>query len=455
MINSIDNLIKMGEGYELEFKENIEKSLAKEVCAFANANGGKIIIGISDDGKLKPISSDKSNRIKSQAQDIINKIEPKVSVIITYTNGLIIIDVAEGNSKPHYCSDGFFLRIGANSQKLTRNEIIEMSKREGAIKFDTIEHQDATFKNDFDSEAYDYFLEKAQISSSIPSKQLLKNLKCMTDNVHFTNAGVLFFTKSIDYLLRQAVCTCVLYKGIDKYKILDRKDYKANMLMNIDNAVSFVQRHTNLEYIIEHVQRENVPEIPEIALREAIVNAFCHRYYFEEGSNITVEVFDDRVIVSSFGGLPPGLPAKKFGKESVSVQRNPIIADLLLRANYIEKVGTGIQRIKKSVDELGKGKVKFSYDEHWFFVVFTRNQPSIKKVMTTQNPSESMLTNRQQEILNVFKVKERLTTAEIEEKLNNRYQNRVIRLELTTLKNLNYVDYIGKTRIREWFLTKS
>lgn len=94
--------------------------------------------------------------------------------------------------------------------------------------------------------------------------------------------------------------------------------------------LSFVQRHTNLEYIIEHIRREDVPEIPEIALREAIINAFCHRYYFEEGLNITIEVFDDRVIISSFGGLPPGLQANKFGKESVSVQRNPIIADLLL-----------------------------------------------------------------------------------------------------------------------------
>ncbi|HLX53689.1 MAG TPA: hypothetical protein VKR58_07095 [Aquella sp.] len=140
-----------------------------------------------------------------------------------------------------------------------------MSQWSGAIKFDALEHKTARFDRDFDENAYNQFLQKAQITSSFPPKELLKNLQCMTDDVHFTNAGVLFFTKSVEFLLRQAVCTCVLYKGIDKVKILDRKDYKANTIDNIENAVSFVNRHTNLEYVIEHIQRENIPEIPEIA----------------------------------------------------------------------------------------------------------------------------------------------------------------------------------------------
>ncbi len=131
---------------------------------------------------------------------------------------------------------------------------------------------------------------------------------------------MLFFTKSIEFFLRQAICTCVLYKGINKVKILDKKDYSGNMLDNIDNAFNFVKRHTNLEYVIEHIQREDVPEIPDIALREAIINAFAHRYYFEQGSNILVEIFDDRVAITSFGGLPAGLNETEFGKKSV--QRN-------------------------------------------------------------------------------------------------------------------------------------
>lgn len=151
--------------------------------------------------------------------------------------------------------------------------------------------------------------------------------------------------------------TCILFKGKDRVNIIDRKDYSSNMIDNIENAISFVKRHTNLEYKIERLQREEIPEIPEIALRESIVNAFAHKMYFERGSNIMIEIYDDRVVITSFGGLPAGLNEAEFGVRSVL--RNPLIADLLQRANYIEKAGTGIQRIKDAVAALGKGTVQF------------------------------------------------------------------------------------------------
>lgn len=268
MMNDIEALIATGESYHLEFKENIDKSLVKEVCAFANADGGIILIGISDNHQKNHLNI--NNRLLSQVQDTINQIEPKIKVNIRSVNGILIIEVPRGTNKPYACSEGFYLRYGANSQKLTRNEIIEMFQREGIITFDALENTRAKFDTDFDLTAYKQFLLKAKMSDTLEPIQMLLNLRCITDNGHFTNAGVLFFTKSIEFLILQAKCTCVLYKGIDKIKILDRKDYCSNMLDNIDNAVKFVQRHTNLEYKIEHIQREEIPEIPEIALREAI-----------------------------------------------------------------------------------------------------------------------------------------------------------------------------------------
>ena len=117
-----------------------------------------------------------------------------------------------------------------------------MFQREGVVNFEA----------DFDTSAFKTFLEKSRISPSITPLQLLKNLHCL-NNGSLNNAGVLFFTKSIEFPIRQAVCTCVLFKGINKVNILDRKDYSSNMLDNIDNAVNFVKRHTNLEYKIEHI----------------------------------------------------------------------------------------------------------------------------------------------------------------------------------------------------------
>lgn len=435
MLSKIEALIQTGEGYKLEFKENIDKSLVKEVCAFANAEGGTILIGVTDSHQLKPINID--NSLLSQVQDTINQIEPKIKVNINTVNGILIIDIPKGIAKPYACSEGFFLRLGANSQKLTRNEIAEMFQQEGVITFDALENHKAEFANDFDMVSYKQFLSKARMSNLLEPKQVLLNLGCITEDEKFTNAGVLFFTKSIEFLIRQAICTCVLYKGITKVKILDRKDYSGNMLDNIDNAVKFVQRHTNLEYRIEHIQREEIPEILEIALRETIVNAFAHRYYFEQGSNILIEVFDDRVTITSFGGLPPGLPVKDFGRKSV--QRNPIIADLLHRVNYIEKVGTGIQRIKDAVLQLGKGTVEFQYSENWFEVIFSR---SVKL------GSENSSLKSSEKILELIKYNPNITIAELAKHL--KITTRAIAKNIKSLKNTGKLERIGADRSGHW-----
>jgi ATP-dependent DNA helicase RecG len=141
------------------------------------------------------------------------------------------------------------------------------------------------------------------------------------------------------------------------------------MLDNIDNAVNFVKAHTTTAYKIEKIQREEIHDVPEIALREAIVNAFCHRNYFQEGANISVEIFADRVVVVSPGGLPSGLDKEEFGYKSV--RRNHLIADLLARAGYIEKAGTGIGRIRQDAEQ-NHCRYEINYTQDWFTVTFYR-----------------------------------------------------------------------------------
>jgi ATP-dependent DNA helicase RecG len=126
-----------------------------------------------------------------------------------------------------------------------------------------------------------------------------------------------------------------LYKGTEKVNILDKKDFKGNIVENINNAILFVKRHTNVQYKIEKLQREEIPDIPDIALREAIINAVCHRDYFDKSSNVLIEVFDDRVEISNPGGLPSGLKPSDFGRKSVA--RNPLIASLLNRINILKR----------------------------------------------------------------------------------------------------------------------
>ena len=388
----IYNLIQAGEGFHLELKEAFDKSFMEEVCAFANSGGGKIIIGVSDSGIIKGCNTD--NRSRSLIQDSLRSLQPNLDISIDIIDSLIVVMVPEGNDKPYACSKGFYVRNGANSQKLNRNEIVEFFQKEGRIHFDELRNDKANFKTDFDEKALIEFLGMAGISKTIDMSTLLKNLGCLTDEGKLTNAGVLFFTKDIDFILNNAIIVCVLFKGTEKVHILDKKDFSGNILENINNAVAFVQRHTNLEYVIKTLRRENVPEIPEVALRETIINAVCHRDYFDKRANVLIEIFDDRVIISNPGGLPGGLKPQDFGKKSVA--RNQIIASLLLRVNFIEKVGTGISRIRQAVSENGKSSVVFSYDDAFFTVTYTRNNETTQS--TTQSTTQT-LTEKQIEIL--------------------------------------------------------
>lgn len=121
-LRHIKELIKTGEGYHLEFKKSLDKSFAEEVCAFANSSGGKILLGIADDGKSSGIKT--NNVLLSRIQDHIKQIEPHLEIQISVLDNIVVVDISEGKDKPYGCSRGFFLRIGPNSQKLTRNEIV-------------------------------------------------------------------------------------------------------------------------------------------------------------------------------------------------------------------------------------------------------------------------------------------------------------------------------------------
>ncbi|MDL2123641.1 MAG: helix-turn-helix domain-containing protein [Deltaproteobacteria bacterium] len=451
-LRHIKELIKTGEGYHLEFKKSLDKSFAEEVCAFANSSGGKILLGIADDGKSSGIKTD--NVLLSRIQDHIKQIEPHLEIQISVLDNIVVVDIPEGKDKPYGCSKGFFLRIGPNSQKLTRNEIVSFFQKEGRIRFDELENGKAVFSRDFDVSAFNNFLQLASITPSIDKDFLLANLDCLSENGQMTNAGVLFFSKSTEFLLLQVTVTCVLYKGIERIYVLDRKDFSGN---NIENAVMFVLRHTNLEYKIEKLRREEIPEIPEVALREAVVNAVCHRDYFEKGANVMIEIFDDRLEISSPGGLPSGLTRKSFGTKSVV--RNPVIASLLHRAGYIEKIGTGIKRIENTVKEHGRGSVIFSFDS-FFTVSFSRvkatekisvkTAPEIEKATqeTTQEIEKTTQETTQEMILRLIKTNPAITRKGLAEKTGLTPDG--VKYHLNKLREQRVIRHVGATKKGYW-----
>ena len=130
----IDFVLQEGEGYKVEFKESFDKSLVREMAAFANSEGGRVFLGITDKGKIRGIKI--TNKLKSQIQDIARNCDPSIKVSLEEFDSILIINVYEGNNKPYKCSSGFYLRQESNSQKMTVSEIREFFSKEGKILFD-------------------------------------------------------------------------------------------------------------------------------------------------------------------------------------------------------------------------------------------------------------------------------------------------------------------------------
>lgn len=339
-------ILQEGEGYHIEFKEQCS-SLAREMVAFSNASGGRIFVGVSDGKQIPGIEI--TNKLKSQVQDTARNCDPSIEIVIEPFENILIISVLEGKEKPYRCSAGFFIRVGPNSQKLTRDQILDFIQHEGLIRWDEQEYRDFSTEKVFSEKLFKTYLKRAGISSSLPTVDILANLHAASvsgKEFTLTNTGFLFFGELPELASTHTGITCALYKGTDKVHVLDRKDFDEDIISNIDNAILFLKRQINLRYEIgpDSLARKEIPEIPYDALREAVINAAEHRDYTEKGARVMVEVFDDRVEISNPGALPHSLKEKDFGKRSVL--RNPNIAGMLHRIHYIEKLGTGIRKIR-------------------------------------------------------------------------------------------------------------
>ena len=356
----LELILEEGEGYLIEFKEK-PAQIDREMVAFANGSGGRIFIGISDSRRIKGIRA--TNQLKSQIQDIANNCDPPIKIKLQELASLLVVHVSQGSEKPYSCSSGFYTRIGPNAQKMNRNQIIEFFQSEGRIRFEELMNQKFDFQNDFDPQKLVRFLSLAEIAPVLDTRSILLNLgvaEQQTGNLIFNNTGIFFFARDLDQFYPHAGITCALYKGIEKVHVLDRKDFNQDIIYNVDNAMLFLRQHIPVRYEFDgSPKRIEVPQVPLEALREAVINAVCHRYYFEKGANVMVEIFDDRIEISSPGGLVKGLLEKDFGKKSVL--RNPKIAGLFYRIGYIEKMGTGIRRMQNLMKEAGHPPIRFDF----------------------------------------------------------------------------------------------
>ena len=247
------------------------------------------------------------------------------------------------------------------------------------LRFDTLPCKKFIYKKHFDKEKLFYFLDKSKIKYNRKNYiQLLESLGVIerqNSKIIFNNAGILFFAKDLNRVFFQTKIICSLFKGTKKYNVLKNESFNKDLIGNIEGAMEFLRKNliSHHEIIPRTVRRTNVLEIPEKALKEALINAVIHTDYLEEETSITVEVYDDRVEISNFGGLPKILKRELFGK--ISVRRNPLIADLMARLGYIKRMGTGITKMRDLVKAEGLSPIKFKFS-NFTNVIFYRKKLS-------------------------------------------------------------------------------
>ncbi len=377
----LDAMLRAGEGPAVEYKESLSASFARELVAFANTAGGHVLLGVADNGTIKGIRD--TNDLRARIQGIARNCDPPVSVQLERIGEVTVVEVEEATAKPVQCSDGFFIRHGAVSQKLTRNEIRDIFRGEGSLRFDTAICSEFCYPRDFDEDKFKHWVQLSGITGQPDPAELLVNIEAAEESdegLLFRNAGVLFFAKAPRRFFNQAYITCLLGKGTDKVDVLDRKDFDGGLVADIEDALRFVERNTRTAWRIEGLQRTNIHEYPMKAVREAITNAVMHRDWFVDGANVFVEVYSDRLEVTSPGSLPKGMTLGDLGQKSV--RRNALIADLLHRIEFIEKAGTGIRRIRAEAREQGCPEPEFL--ETGFFSTVFRPNPEVRAEAESQ-----------------------------------------------------------------------
>ena len=188
-------ILQEGEGFKIEFKEYIS-GIDKDMIAFANAEGGRVFVGIDDTNKLKGIKF--TNKLKAQINDIAKNCDPPISIGLNQFYNVVVIDVPTSNNKPHKCSSGFYLRKDATSQKMERDELVDFIYDQGRKKFDSLTCRRFKLK-DLDQNVLEEYLKKADIDIKRALKETLFNLGVYEDG-KVNNAGVSLRTARRDFI---------------------------------------------------------------------------------------------------------------------------------------------------------------------------------------------------------------------------------------------------------------
>ena len=230
----LSELIAVGEGFSLEFKRTVAH-LGREICAFANSAGGRILIGVNDNGSVSGVGN--LNRVKSEVQNIARSMGPSLAVDMEAVGDVLVVSVPSGADKPYSANGKFYLRDASTCQQMSRDEIREFFFSEGLIQFDRQPCPRFSMDQDFDAGKYRRFADAASLPAGLRQNDVLQNLK-VVDVGNMTNAGALVFAKDVSKFFLQASVVCVLFQGTGKSKVLDKRVFADGVASDFEGAMT-------------------------------------------------------------------------------------------------------------------------------------------------------------------------------------------------------------------------
>ena len=311
----------------------------------------------------RPVGMDVSETtLRKVSQAIAAHIEPKIypEVSTSVLDGKSCIRVSfSGSEKPYYAHGRAYMRVADEDRQLSAKEIesIILSKNRSHQGWDSEPITNPTFKPD--TAKIRAYVHKASLPWT-NAQSALESLGLYADG-HYLNAVRVFFAKPPALTLR-----CAVFGTRTTATIIDQHDFTGDILTLIEEAEKYILKNIRIGMRLEGLVRVNVPEIDRDAFREAIINAFCHRDY-RDPDEVRIAVFPDRVEIRNPGTLMEGVTLRTLRTAKVSRRRNPLIADLLRRIQFIEAWGRGIPLILEKAPN-----VRFSQVSGIFITEFPR-----------------------------------------------------------------------------------
>ena len=456
----IENLISECTAYDfkLMLEEKKPKSWLKSISAFANGLGGSLFLGVDNDGVVKGLDDIQHvcETISSKIRDYMDPL-PEVEMIPHRINKLEVLQlkVHSGNYTPYYyVGDGqrvAFVRVGDESMPATAEQMVRLVLKGSNKTFDSLHTDYKVEDNSFSILANSFKQRTAQEWN----KKFLLSFGLVTSEGNLTNAGALF---ADDCPLWQSRLYCTRWYGLEKGDAINDAEFTGNVLMLLREAMNFVKSNTMRGWEKLPDGRKNKPEYAERAVLETMVNHFIHRDYTVMGSEVHLDIYNNRLSVTSPGGMYNGMLIQNLDIKDVSSERrNPILANVMAQLDYMEKRGSGLTRICNETkaldgykDEL-KPVFKSTPTQFQTIIFASSDTPNVGDY--DGDMSKTKLTERQQKILDLIKDSPTITGKQLSETLS--VTQRTIERDLSALQKKDIVKHEGKDNDGTWIILKT